>query len=497
MANKIQVRRGLKSQLPSLSAGEPAYTTDTRELFIGTGSGNVNMGGSQWYTGTAISGTSTTTGAYSYSACPLVKVGDCYLNTSYGYVYQCTTAGSGTSAKWTYQGCIKGAQGATGEASPTPWIQDGPTDWSTSDDLYFGGSISFNSNGYLSMDEVTESLKAKHRAATIVIGTTNSSSPTKDPHNDNLDYICDGTDDQEQINAAISALPANGGKIVLREGIYNISASAACNKDVVFEGMGNGTVIYVADGASLINNTAAHNITFRDMAIEAIGAVINTYGLFKIHSGTELHIDNSDISILLSGSSSSGEGTAICANGTVYCSNARIYADAASSYCYIVFRNCCVYASSCSISVTRENGSAAIFHSCTGTVSGGSLTALGIGDIMHGNNNISISACRINCHAITVDSSTMSGEFTGCSITIRSWSCCASAISNCKLTVSSDTFIFRGYIFTNNRVINSASNTFYFDSYSIVKDNISKYTLSSTTPSGGKMSDNVVCSSLS
>ena len=80
MANKILLRRGLKSKLPTLSAGEPAYTTDSREFFMGTGSGNVNMGGSQWYTGTAMSGTSTSS-TYSYTSCPLVKVGDIYLNT--------------------------------------------------------------------------------------------------------------------------------------------------------------------------------------------------------------------------------------------------------------------------------------------------------------------------------------------------------------------------------------------------------------------------------
>ena len=106
MANKILLRRGLKSKLPTLSAGEPAYTTDSREFFMGTGSGNVNMGGSQWYTGTAMSGTSTSS-TYSYTSCPLVKVGDIYLNTSYGYIYQCTTAGSGSSAKWNYKGTIR------------------------------------------------------------------------------------------------------------------------------------------------------------------------------------------------------------------------------------------------------------------------------------------------------------------------------------------------------------------------------------------------------
>ena len=43
MANKIQLRRGIKANLPTLSVGEPAFCTDTKELYIGTSSGNVRM----------------------------------------------------------------------------------------------------------------------------------------------------------------------------------------------------------------------------------------------------------------------------------------------------------------------------------------------------------------------------------------------------------------------------------------------------------------------
>lgn len=42
MANKIQLRRGTKAQLAALgplAAGEPVYTTDTKELIIGNGTG--------------------------------------------------------------------------------------------------------------------------------------------------------------------------------------------------------------------------------------------------------------------------------------------------------------------------------------------------------------------------------------------------------------------------------------------------------------------------
>ena len=113
MANKIQLKRGIKSRLSTLSAGEPAFTTDTRELFLGTGSGNVNMSGNKWYNGTDMNGTSTST-TYTYSACPLVKLGDMYLNTATGDVYECTTAGSGTAAKWTYKVSLKGEAGEAG-----------------------------------------------------------------------------------------------------------------------------------------------------------------------------------------------------------------------------------------------------------------------------------------------------------------------------------------------------------------------------------------------
>lgn len=39
MANKIQFKRGLKAQLPTLADGEPGFATDTKEFYIGNSSG--------------------------------------------------------------------------------------------------------------------------------------------------------------------------------------------------------------------------------------------------------------------------------------------------------------------------------------------------------------------------------------------------------------------------------------------------------------------------
>jgi hypothetical protein len=41
MANTIKIKRGLKTNLPTLEVGEQGYCTDTNELFIGTSTGNI------------------------------------------------------------------------------------------------------------------------------------------------------------------------------------------------------------------------------------------------------------------------------------------------------------------------------------------------------------------------------------------------------------------------------------------------------------------------
>jgi hypothetical protein len=43
MANKIQLKRGLVSDLPTLSAGEPAFTTDTNNVYVGNGTTNIQL----------------------------------------------------------------------------------------------------------------------------------------------------------------------------------------------------------------------------------------------------------------------------------------------------------------------------------------------------------------------------------------------------------------------------------------------------------------------
>lgn len=78
--------------------------------------GDTGQRGSIWYTGTAITGTSTTPTAFSSSAIDSALAGDMYLNTSTSNVYQCTTGGNAATALWKYLENIKGNTGATGAA---------------------------------------------------------------------------------------------------------------------------------------------------------------------------------------------------------------------------------------------------------------------------------------------------------------------------------------------------------------------------------------------
>lgn len=77
------------------------------------------------------------------------------------------------------------------------------------------------------------------RPARFVIGTSAAGWTAED-----CDYLCDGTSDQTEINAAIAALPSGGGEVLVLDGTYNISSSIKISKDnVTIRGSGPATVL--------------------------------------------------------------------------------------------------------------------------------------------------------------------------------------------------------------------------------------------------------------
>ena len=95
--------------------GEPAvaewvYVTNIK------GSAGTAGSSSRWYTGTRITGTSTTGTIFTNSGISSAKLGDMYLNISTQNTYRCSLAGTPTNAKWVYVSNIRGATGGTGPA---------------------------------------------------------------------------------------------------------------------------------------------------------------------------------------------------------------------------------------------------------------------------------------------------------------------------------------------------------------------------------------------
>lgn len=92
----------------------------------------------------------------------------------------------------------------------------------------------------------------------------------------NADYVCDGTDDEEQIQSAIDAVTATGGTVFLMEGVYNIHATPICPKaNVILQGVSSfrsavGTIIKLVAGQTslmktvnaIITNFECRNIVF-------------------------------------------------------------------------------------------------------------------------------------------------------------------------------------------------------------------------------------------
>lgn len=78
-----------------------------------------------------------------------------------------------------------------------------------------------------------------NRSSRFTVGTSTAGWTSAD-----CDYLCDGTDDQEEINAAIQALPSGGGEVVVLDGTYNITAAIVVSKEnVKLSGNGPSTVL--------------------------------------------------------------------------------------------------------------------------------------------------------------------------------------------------------------------------------------------------------------
>ena len=106
--------------------------------------------------------------------------------------------------------------------------------------------------------------------ATVTVAASDSLLPV-------ADFIADGTADEVTINAAIAALPAGGGNVLLGEGLYTIAAPIVSKSGMCLIGSGSGaTTIRVvagsAGGFAMIQGTANGtnvDVCVRDLELDA------------------------------------------------------------------------------------------------------------------------------------------------------------------------------------------------------------------------------------
>ncbi len=102
------------------------------------------------------------------------------------------------------------------------------------------------------------------KIVTFVIGTTASSHTI-----DDCDYLCDGVDDQVEINAALAAIPDIGGEILILSGTYNLSATLTFGKsNTTLRGSGSSTILKAAISIDPAITVDKEYTVLRDMVLD-------------------------------------------------------------------------------------------------------------------------------------------------------------------------------------------------------------------------------------
>ncbi|MGB4967319.1 MAG: NosD domain-containing protein, partial [Candidatus Saccharimonadales bacterium] len=159
--------------------------------------------------------------------------------------------------------------------------------------------------------------------STKIVAASNASQTLKD----SADYVTDGTDDQTEINAALSA--AAGGKVYLTEGTYTVSAAISVPNNTTLSGAGTGTVVTIANAF----NTTVNAITNTTTGGNGTGIVIQS---LKLDGNRANQTSGTMNGIYLNGAGSGTGASAVLGNKVANIvasnwSNVGIYLNASSN----------------------------------------------------------------------------------------------------------------------------------------------------------------------
>lgn len=143
------------------------------------------------------------------------------------------------------------------------------------------------------------------RSKVVYVGTSAAGHTAQD-----VDFLCTGTADNTVVSAALAALPATGGRILIKEGEYNFSTAVTINKDnVQIFGGGPTTVIHTTGTQAAFTVTGAFS-NF-ELAYMSISSNLNLSGVGCVNVGWEyayIHDVNFSCEKYPDGSTSYGYG---------------------------------------------------------------------------------------------------------------------------------------------------------------------------------------------
>lgn len=116
-------------------------------------------------------------------------------------------------------------------------------------------------------DHVVDDDSQPKNSTTLIVAASNSLDTTR------ADYVCDGINDEDEINQAISDLPAIGGRISFLEGTFDIGV-APINIDknnVSLVGLGKSTRIQTTSNIPIITASNKSGLLITDMYIFGSG----------------------------------------------------------------------------------------------------------------------------------------------------------------------------------------------------------------------------------
>lgn len=320
------------------------------------------------------------------------------------------------------------------------------------------------------LDDITN----EHLAppATITIGCIDSR------HWSVVDYCCPAdsiVDDGVVFQTAVNALPPQGGKIVILEGEYTIKSRLLCNKSVVFEGMGEGTILNFNEGAYIESTYTTGYTPGRSLSISFQDLKINFV------SGTHSYDSHEGISFVHGNVSDDPSRRKINMSGCVLTFTNNNFVRCANVF------NGCDYVKITNSSISLINNAVPINNSYTPRIN-----LVYDGHILSGDpcHYSEISNCDILCRGKVSDSYKAWACISKCSGTVMS-NCnialetCGSisegldiidgvylvSMSNCNIKHSGTSDVYMGLNIFNGNVYSSVGGVTYFPAKSIIVNN--------------------------